>query len=148
MERRLVGIVSLTLAIGLLVGSIVTYGALQWTWKITASVTIKTLGVSAYSDQSCTIPLLTIDWGIMEAGQTKNYSAYIKNESNVPVTMSMYVDNWNPTNAKDFMSLSWNYDNNPIPIDGVVPIDFSLSVNSSIVGIRNFSFEIWVVGSG
>jgi hypothetical protein len=147
-HRRLVTIIAACLAIGLLVGSVATYAALQWNYKITATVTIKSLGVTVYADPACTVPLEMIDWGMMEPGQTKNHSAYIKNESNVPVTMSMYVDNWNPANAKDFMTLMWTYDGSQIAVDGINPVDFTLRIDPSISGIRNFSFEIWVVGSG
>jgi hypothetical protein len=149
LERRKLGaIVALCILGGLLVGSIATYAALQWTYKITATVTIKSVGVNVYSDPACTIPLVTIDWGMMEPGQSKNYSAYIKNESNVPVTMNMYAENWTPVNAKDFMAVTWSYDGRQIPVDGSLPVDFTLSIDGSISGIRDFSFEIWVVGSG
>jgi hypothetical protein len=149
LERRKLGaIAALCIIAGLLVGSIATYAALQWTYKITGTVNIKSLGVTVYSDSGCTVPLVTIDWGMMEPGQTKNFSAYIKNESNVPVTMTMYVDNWNPTTAKDFMALTWSYDGRQIPVDSSLPVDFTLSIDASISGIRDFSFEIWVVGSG
>ena len=149
LERRKLGaIAALCIVAGLLAGSIITYAALQWTYKITATVTIKSLGVTVYSDPGCSVPLLTIDWGMMEPGQSKNYPAYIKNESNVPVTMSMYAENWSPVNAKDFMAVTWSYDGRQIPVDGSLPVDFTLSIDASISGIRNFSFEIWVVGSG
>jgi hypothetical protein len=149
LERRKLGaIAALCILGGLLVGSIGTYAAMQWTYKITATVNIKSVGVNVYSDPACTIPLLTIDWGMMEPSESKNYPAYIKNESNVPVTMSMYVDNWNPVNAKDFMTLAWSYDGRQIPVDGSLPVDFTLTISGSISGIMNFSFEIWVVGSG
>jgi hypothetical protein len=147
-RRKLGAIVASCVLAGLLVGSFATYAALQWTYRITATVTIKSLGVTVYSDPECTVPLVTIDWGMMEPGQTKNQPAYIKNESNVPVTMSMYVDNWNPINAKDFMTLGWSYDGSQISVDSSLPVDFTLSIDASISGIRNFSFEIWVVGSG
>jgi hypothetical protein len=149
LERRKLGaIAALCIIAGLLVGSIGTYAALQWTYKITATVTIKSVGVNVYSDHACTVPLVTIDWGMMEPGQSKSHPAYIKNESNVPVTMSMYADNWNPPNAKDFMAVTWSYDGREIPVDGSLPVDFTLSIDASISGILNFSFEIWVVGSG
>jgi hypothetical protein len=149
LERRKLGaIVALCILGGLLVGSIATYAALQWTYKITAVVTIKSVGVNVYSDPACTVPLLGIDWGMMEPGQSKSFPAYIKNESNVPVIMSMYADNWNPVNAKDFMTLGWSYDGSQIPVDSTLPVDFTLTISASISGITNFSFEIWVVGSG
>lgn len=147
-RKRLGAVIALCVAVGLLVGSIATYAALQWNYKITASVNIKSLGVTVYSDAACTLPLLTIDWGMMEPGESKSHSAYIKNESNVPVNMTMYVDNWNPINATDFMALTWSYDGRQIPVDSSLPVDFTLSIDASISGIRNFSFEIWVVGSG
>jgi hypothetical protein len=147
-RRKLGAIVALCILGGLLVGSIGTYAVLQWNYKITATVTIKSLGVTVYSDAACTVPLVTIDWGMMEPGESTSYSAYIKNESNVPVTMTMYTDNWNPANAKDFMTFTWSYDDSQIPVDASLPVDFTLSIDGSISGIRNFSFEIWVVGSG
>jgi hypothetical protein len=149
LERRKLGaIAALCIIAGLLVGSISTYAALQWPYKITATVNIKSLGVTVYADAACTTPLVTIDWGMMEPGQTKNQLAYIKNEGNVPVTMSMYVDNWNPINAKDFMTLTWNYNGSQISVDASLSVEFTLKIDPSISGIWNFNFEIWVVGSG
>lgn len=148
MNTRILAIVLAALVAGVVAGSLGTYAALQWNYKITATVTIKSVGVNVYADPACQVPLLVVDWGMLEPGQSKNQSGYIKNESNVAVTMTMHIENWNPAEASQFMALTWDYDGSQIPVDGVKLVNFGLTIDSSISGIRSFSFEIWLVGSG
>jgi len=60
----------------------------------------------------------------------------------------MYTSNWNPSNASDYMTLSWDYGGQSINPDEVVQVTFTLSVDASIDGITGFSFDITIVGSG
>jgi hypothetical protein len=147
-ERRIVGLVALAAALGLVVGSLGTYAALQWTARIPTTAQLKLLGVGVYKDISFTIPVTQIDWGILEPGESKNFSAYIKNESNVPITLSMHTEDWNPTNASSLIGFSWDYQGSQISVDGSIPVTFILNVNQATAGFRGFSFTIVIVGSG
>ena len=72
---------------------------------------------------------------------------YIKNEGDLPTILTMYADNWSPTSADTYLDLNWNYDSNPIDVDVVIQVTFTLSVSPDIDGIADFGFDITIVGS-
>jgi len=148
MEQKFLRIVALAVVVGLFVGSAVTYAVMQWTWRISSRATLKLMGVGVYKDVNCTIPVLEIDWGIVEPGENKNFSAYTKNESNVPINLTMWTENWDPANASSFITFSWDYSTSEIPVDASIPATFVLNVDPATVGIDTFSFIIVIVGSG
>lgn len=147
-KKFLVRVVVLAVVVGLFVGAAVTYAVMQWTWKIPTVATLKLMGVGVYKDVSFTVPVSEIDWGIIEPGEQKNFSAYIKNESNVPITLTMHTEDWSPLNASSFITLSWNYNGTEIPVDGYIPVTFILNVDPATASIDSFSFTIVIVGSG
>jgi len=148
MEQKFLRIVALAVVVGLFVGSAVTYAVMQWTWRISSRATLKLMGVGVYKDVNCTIPVLEIDWGIVEPDESKNFSAYIKNESNVPINLTMWTENWDPVNASSFITCSWNHSASEIPVDASIPATFVLNVDPATVGIDTFSFIIVIVGNG
>lgn len=148
MEQKFLRIVALAVVVGLFVGSAVTYAVMQWTWRISSRATLKLMGVGVYKDVNCTISVLEIDWGIVEPGENKNLSAYIKNESNVPINLTMWTESWNPANASSFITFSWDYSASEIPVDASIPATFVLNVDPATGGIDTFSFIIVIVGNG
>jgi len=130
------------------IGSFSTVAVMQWTRRIPSSATIKAVGVGVYKDVNFTVSVTQIDWGIVEPGESKNFSAYIVNKSNVPITLSMTTEDWNPVNSSDFIALTWNYDGSEIAVDGHVFVTFVLTVDHAISGIDAFSFTVIIVGSG
>jgi hypothetical protein len=123
-------------------------GIMQYSQKISNTATLKLVGIAVFKDVNLTIPVTTIDWGMLEPGQTKNCTVYMRSTSNVPLTLSMYVANWNPANASAFLHLAWDYKGQVVAPSASIPATFSLAVNASISGISIFSFDIWIVGSG
>ena len=148
MEQKFLRILALAAVLGLFAGSGITFGVMQWTRRIPTSAILKTVGIGIYKDVNFTVSVTEIDWGTVEPGEAKNFSAYIKNESNVPITLTMHIEDWSPTNASSFISLSWNYSESEIPVDGSIPVTFVLNVDPATAGIDAFSFTIVIVGSG
>jgi hypothetical protein len=144
--RKALFLIACLLCFGL--GSFSTIAVMQWTQRIPSSATVKAVGVGIYKDVNFTVSVTQIDWGIVEPGQSKNFSAYIVNRSNVPITLSMTTENWNPTNASKVITLTWNYSGTKIAVDDYVFVTFVLSVDQAISGIDAFSFTIVVTGSG
>jgi len=138
------------------IGALVTVGLLNVvaTGDLFGSIslsnlgTVKAIGVRVYWDSSCGDPVGSIDWGLVEPGTTKNVTIYIRNAGSVPVTLSLTIDNWSPSNAPDYMSLAWDYSDQVISVDAVVQVTLSLSVSAAIEGITGFSFDIVIIGSG
>ena len=118
------------------------------TLSSTGTIQIQTtVGIGVYSDSQCNNPLTSMSWGTLEPGGSQNVVCYIKNEGNTPTTLTMYASNWSPASAENYLTLNWNYDSNPIDIDVVVQITFTLTVSPDITGITTFSFDITIVGS-
>lgn len=109
---------------------------------------MKLIGLEVYQDREFTVSVTHINWGILDAGDQKNFSCYIKNESNVPIILTMFTEEWNPQNASSYITLTWDYDESVIDVDGFIPITFTLNISPTISGINSFSFTIVIVGSG
>ena len=143
MIAALIIAMAITFAAGFLVGAITTN--MQ---RIGNQAAIKAVGVAVYQDPALTLPLTEINWGILEPGEEKNHTAYIKNESNVPITLVLITENWSPLNASSFVALTWDYDVQLLGVDGFIEVTFTLAVDPAISGIDAFSFDIVIVGSG
>lgn len=121
---------------------------LQRSNRLSSSGMIRTVGVGVYSDESCSSRLASINWGTLDPGANQNVVSYIRNEGNLAVTLSLSTDNWNPTDASQYLTLTWDYGGSSIAPNEVVKVTFRLSVSSSISSITDFSFDIIIVGTG
>ena len=109
---------------------------------------VKAIGVGVYSDENCTSEVSFIDWGMLEPGSVENVTVYIRNEGNSVAGLSMETSNWSPSNASNYITLSWDYGGLSINPGEVLRVTFTLSVSASIEGVTSFSFDIVIVGSG
>jgi len=138
----------IALAVAFLLGSVSTFAVMEWSQRVHNVARVKVVGVGIYKDINFTVSVTEIDWGIIEPGESKNFSAYIVNESNVPLTLTMRTENWSPLNASSFMTLSWDYNGTQIGVGGSVPVTLTLQVAQTVSGIESFSFDIVIVGVG
>ena len=145
MHSLRVGLVVLT---AFLASMVVVYGLMSASVHLQSVGTVKALGVGVYWDSGCSQTVSSIDWGSAEPGAVKNVTGYIRNEGNAPITLSLQTANWNPPNATDYISLSWNYSGQTIGPNQVVAVTLSLSISSSITGITSFSFDIVISSVG
>jgi len=123
------------------------FSAVQSSRTVSNAGTVRTFGVGVYQDSDCINALNSFDWGTLEPGSSKNVTCYVRNELSSVSTLSMYTSNWSPSNASDYMSLSWDYGGQSIDVDEVVQVTFTLSVDASIEGITNFSFDITIAAN-
>jgi hypothetical protein len=126
------------------------FPAQQATKTLSSAGTIQiqtTAGLGVYSNSQCTTALSALSWGTLTNGENKTTTVYIKNEGNSPATLSLETSNWYPTSASTYLTLSWNYNNQPINPSQVVQVTLTLSVSPNIQGITNFSFDVTIVGS-
>jgi hypothetical protein len=143
MEPTKIGVFAIVLA-----SIAVVYALTSVSMYLSSVGTVKTLGVGVYWDSGCSQTVSGIDWGLAEPGAVKNVMVYMRNEGNAPITLSLHTANWNPANATNYISLSWDYGGQTIGANQVVAVTLSLSISSNIQGITTFSFDIVVVGSG
>ncbi|MBN2260328.1 MAG: hypothetical protein JW702_07270 [Clostridiales bacterium] len=126
------------------------FSAEQTSTTLSNSGTIQiqtTQGIGIYSNQQCTTEQLSITWGTLEPGGNQSVICYIKNEGNTETVFSMQTSNWEPSNAADYITLSWDYDGQAINPEDTVEITFTLSVSPEITGITSFNFDITLIGS-
>jgi hypothetical protein len=123
------------------------FPAAQTSKTLSSTGMIETIGVGVYSNIQCSSPLTSIAWGTLKPGENQTVICYIKNEGDLPSTLSMYTSNWNPSSAENYLTLSWNYDGGYINPDDSVQVTFTLSVDESIEGVTSFGFDITIVGS-
>jgi hypothetical protein len=127
---------------------VVVYGLMSASVHLQSVGTVKALGVGVYWDSGCSQTVSSIDWGLAEPGVVKNVTVYMRNEGNAPITLSLQTANWNPANAADYISLSWDYNGQTIDLHQVIGVTLSLSISSSITGITSFSFDIIISAVG
>ena len=102
-------------------------------------------GIGVYSNSQGTDPLDDLDWGTLEPGENPTVNTYIKNEGNVPITLSLQTSNWTPLAAQNYLTLSWNYNNQPLSPGETAQITITLEVDPNTTGITTFSFDITIV---
>jgi len=99
---------------------------------------VETIGVAAYRDSTCTTSMTGVDWGTITPGVSNTNTFYVRNEGNSEITLSFNTQNWNPINARSYMSISWNYAGQTISPNQVVQVTFTLSVSQGISGVESF----------
>jgi hypothetical protein len=103
---------------------------------------IKGINIGLYMDQACTTPVESIQWGLLEPGATANQTAYIRNEGDTKITLTMTLSNWNPTNSSNYIGLNWNYTRQTLAVNQVIPVTFTLYISENTQGVTDFSFDI------
>lgn len=125
-----------------------TYALLTTQKTVQGSGSIKGVGVGVYWDLQCTNATSSLDFGQLEPGSSKNLTLYLKNEGNAALTLSMASQNWNPANATDYMTLTWNREGQQINPNEVIDFLITLSVSENVQGISFFSFDVIISGTG
>jgi hypothetical protein len=115
---------------------------------IACTGTVKAVNVGVYRNQNCTETVTAIDWGMLEPGESKNVTIYLKNEGNTPINLSLNTSNWNPTEAENYISLTWTYSGENLQPDQVLPSTLILSINQNVTDITTFNFDIIIIGEG
>lgn len=134
--------------IALVIAATLVGALVYFNYKISSTGRIKAIGVAVYADEAGTIPVTSIDWGTIPPGGESIATIYCKNTGNAPITMTMSTDNWNPTTAADYITLSWDYTNQIIAPAAILKVVLTLNVSPSVFGFTDFSFDITIVGSG
>ena len=67
------------------------------------------LELQFFQDENCTIVLTEINWGSIDPGETKAFPAYVKNVGDVPFTMNLSTQNWDPADAEFYIDATWDY---------------------------------------
>lgn len=136
------------LVILVLAGWSASFAAQQFRVTIANRATVKSMGVGVYEEASCVTRVTSIDWGTLDPGGSKAKTAYIRNESNVPVTLGLSTVNWQPPEAAIYMTLSWDYAGLDLNPGDVASVILTLTISPDVAGVTTFSFDIVITGTG
>ena len=139
------------LVIYVLVASVLvagTFALLTIQKNIQGAGSIKGVGLGVYWDPQCKNATSSIAFGLLEPGSYKDFTLYLKNEGNIDLILNMTTKNWNPTEAANYMSLTWNREAQQVSPDQVISFVITLSVSSNIQDISSFSLDITISGTG
>jgi hypothetical protein len=101
-----------------------------------------TLNCQIYTDNSKTATLSFIDWGTRYPGEAKTHNVYVFNSGSVPFVLGLSTERWVPSNASDYIHLSWDYDGGVVQPNMGIAVTLTLKVDSNITGVDTFAFDI------
>jgi len=133
--------------LGIIVGCLIALhvqGLLTVQRKIPGKGRVVTANLQIYWDAECTQIVSEIDWGQLSPGDIATKSVFAKNTGSTNVNLSLSTENWSPSTAGSYISLSWNYTSALVQPNQAVPIELQLEVSWGISGITEFSFDILV----
>jgi hypothetical protein len=141
-EKYMIKPLAVMLIVAALTLTLVVFALLQYSVRIGGRGTVKAVSVGVFWDSNCTNRVSFIDWGMVEPGPMNNVTVYVRNEGNVAASIYLTTENWDPPNASDYLTLSWNYEGQQLSPQEVIPAILTLTVSPSVQGIESFSFDI------
>jgi hypothetical protein len=88
----------------------------------------------------------SIDWGVLIPAENKTQEILITNNAPVAQKLSLTTAVWDPANASDYISLTWNYSGSSVAAKASIPVALEIHVDPLIFGISNFTFNIIISG--
>ena len=128
--------------------TVVSAGVLTASQSVTSSGTITAVNVGVYADSGCTQSCSNIDWGTLPPGNSTNRIVYVKNTGTVPVTLSLSTTNWTPSNANNYLTLSWDRTNYVLNAGSSIQATLTLTASSGAGSLTSFSFNVVITGTG
>jgi hypothetical protein len=86
--------------------------------------------------------------GQLEAGSSNNLKVYVRNEGNSAVSLLLNTSNWIPSTTSGYITLNWNYANQVLKTNEVLPIELTLTISPTIEGTTDFRFVTTVTAIG
>jgi hypothetical protein len=108
---------------------------------------ISPVNIGVYTDSDCTQNCTNISWGTLNPNTTTNKTIYVKNTGTVPLTLSMTTESRTPTDADDYLTLTWDQQSTILNPDETTPANLTLSVAADTGDLTSFSFNIVITGT-
>lgn len=137
-------------AAGFIVMAVVVAGlVLAFSVSITSHGHVESsANLGVYADEACTQRISEVDWGVLSPGGSSSVTFFIKNAGNAVLTLNLTASGWSPVAAQNYLTFSWTYVNGTrLAVGQVLPVDVSLHVSPSIMGITDFSVDLNVTGT-
>ena len=115
--------------------------------QLPSSGNIMAINVGLFSDYACTQGLEALDWGDLAPGESVDRVIYLRNTGNTEISLSMTVENWNPSFANGPISLTWNREGAFLNPGATTSATLTLTTDEDISGITTFSMSILIIGT-
>ena len=117
--------------------------------RITATGTVKGIGVEVFADYELTKKIDAVNWGEISPGGSSQVTFWILSTSTTDVTLDLITENWKPSHAESYISVTWDWSNSvPLAPNEKRASILTLTVSSEVQGITDFSFDIVVSATG
>jgi hypothetical protein len=137
----------IALAITGILLTVTTAAVLSTSQTVPLSGTISAVNLGVYSDSACTQTCTALTVGNLNPGGTATQTVYIKNTGNVPETLTMIPNNWNPSNANSSLTFTWNRQNTVLNAGVSIQATLTLTAASNTGSLTNFSFNVIFTGT-
>ena len=127
--------------------TVTTAALLSTNQTVPLSGTITAVNLGVYSDSACTQTTTALNVGTLNPGGSATQIVYIKNTGNVAETLTMSVNNWNPTSASSSLTLTWNRQSAVLNAGQSIQATLTLTVASSTGSLTTFSCDVTVTGT-
>lgn len=99
------------------------------------------LNFGVYWDRFRTQPVESIDWGVLEPGDSKNTEVYIANFEDKPIyIIGAFSNNSDPIEFEQHHNVSVVL--SQIEPLRVIPVNLTLTISENITDINNFKFDL------
>lgn len=146
--RVAVLVVATACLVGMAVGSALTFAFLSSQKAIPSTGLIAAIDVGVFSDASCTQNLTSINSGNVYPGDSVRRLIYVKNTGNVPVTLSLTTNAWNPSIAEGQLAVGWDNEGTSLNPSGSTAAALTLTVSPAVHDVVSFTVNVIITGSG
>ncbi len=108
---------------------------------------IEVAGLSVYWEEACLNEVPAINWGYIDPGSSSTVTIFVRNEGNVPVSVTLTTDNWSPSPVAPYITFDAVHQGDQLSPQAVLGVDLTLAVSPKITGISDFRFDIVIIGS-
>jgi hypothetical protein len=126
--------------------SLVTAGIIA-TQNIASNGTITTVNVGVFSNEDCDQNCTAISWGTLYPGNSTSRTIYVKNTGTTPITLSMTTDNWQPTDASQYLTVTWTPQDDTLNPGESTSATLTLTADQDTGDITAFNFNIIITGA-
>lgn len=86
----------------------------------------------------------SINWGILSPGDTSNSIVQVTNAGNRTITLGFNCSGFEPPEAENYLSLTWDYANQTVEVSQQIDVIFTLAVAINITRIYEFRLNVTV----
>ena len=94
-----------------------------------------------------TVDVETLDWGSLDPGANTTRIVQVTSMVDNQQVLSLATSEWNPANATDYLTLTWNYTGESLQAQKTIPIELTLQVSPLTEGITEFSFNVTITST-